>query len=163
MKSIFALFGAYEDVRDTVDELIEEGFEQEEMNVIVDEEVAKGDLEVNLQRVDVKATDQLGEEVAGLHVMLGVEQPVEAPRMGEVLAAGEIATILARTAAAPGGGSVSDTMEEFGVPREMIETYIEAVIEGSYLFWVRTRDEEAPQAEEILRVHNGSHLAGHGA
>lgn len=163
MKSVFALFGTYEDVRDTVDELIEEGFEQEEMNVIVDEEVAKGDLNVDLQRVDVKATDELGEEATGLHVVLGVEQPVEAPRMGEVLAAGEIATILARTAAAPGGGSVADTMEEFGVPPSMTGTYIEAVIDGAYLFWIRTSDEEAPQAEEILRVHNGSNLISYGA
>jgi hypothetical protein len=158
MKSIFALFDPYQDIKDAVDELIAEGFDEEEMNVIVDEEVAKGDLDVDLQRVDVQATGELGEEATGLHVMLGVEQPVEVPRMGEVLAAGEIATILARTAAAPGEGS-ADTMEEFGVPRAMIETYIEAVIEGSYLFWIRTSDEEAPQVEDILRVHNGSHLS----
>lgn len=162
MKSIFALFTTYEDIRETVDELIAAGFDEGEMNVIVDEEVAKGHLDVNLQRVDVKATDELGQETTGLDVMLGVEQPVEVPRMGQVYAAGEIATILARTAASPGGGSVEDTMEEFGVPASMTGTYIDAVIDGAYLFWIRTGDEQASQAEEIFHDHDASHLVSYG-
>ena len=106
MKSVFALFDAYEDIKETVDELIAAGFDEGEMNVIVDEEVAKGHLDVNLEHVEVKATDELGEEATGLDVMLGVEQPVEVPRLGDVYAAGEIATILARTAASPDRKSV---------------------------------------------------------
>lgn len=162
MKSIFSLFEQYQHCEAAVDDLLQAGFEQEEFNVIVSAKVAKTHLDVDLDAVDVKATDEVGQETKGLDVLLGVEQPIDVPRLGRVYAAGEIATIMAKAVEAPRTGTVDETLEEFGVPGSMTETYIDAIANDRLLFWVRTKDERASQAGEILRRHNGKKMFGHG-
>jgi hypothetical protein len=160
MKSVFSLFMAYVDCEAAVDELLQEGFDGEELNVIVDAELAKSYMDVNLERVDIQATDELGEEAMGLGVRLGAERPVRIPRLGTIYAAGKLATILAKTADAE--GTVKETLGEFGVPAPTAETYIEGVISGGLLFWIRTSDRRAAKAAEICEVHNGIQVITHG-
>lgn len=162
MKSVFSLFENYEDCKAAVDDLLQEGFDEEEMNVIVDEELAKTHMDVNLEHVVIKATDEIGEEATGLDVLLGVEQPVVIPRLGSVYAAGEIATFLAKTAQASDIESVENTIAEFGIPRSIASSCIETILDGGVLFWVRTSDEQAPKAGEIFRAHNGFNIVSHG-
>ena len=162
MKSVFSLFEKYQDCEAAVDDLLEADFAQDEFNLIVKAEVARTHLDVDLDVVDVKATDQVGQESRGLDVLLGVEQPIDVPRLGRVYAAGEIATIMAKTVESPRTGTVADTLEEFGVPSSMTTPYIEAIANDWLLFWVRTSDERAALAGEILRRHNGKKMASHG-
>lgn len=161
MKSIFALFETYEDCEAAVDELLGQGFDDEEMNVVVDEEVAKTHLDVDLEAVDLKATDEYGEEAEGLDIILGTEQPLAIYPLGDVYAAGQLATILAKTAAAPDTGGFKGALVEFDVPEPVAGAYTEAVVEGAFLFWIRTGDERASEAAQILRVHNGAHVTSH--
>jgi hypothetical protein len=162
MQSVFSLFENYEDGRLAVDELLDEGFDEEEMNVIVDAEVAKTHMDVNLERVAIKATDELGEETTGLGIMLGTEQPVAfPPPLGDVYAAGDLATILAKTAAEPGSENLEKALEEFGIPRSMTAAYVEALTNGALLFWMRTSDEQATRVSEILRVHGGTQIVSY--
>ena len=162
MKSVFALFMDYEDCRNAVDELLQAGFDEEEMNAMVDEKHAKERMEVNLERLDVQATDAVGDRARGLDVLLGVEQPVVVPRLGSVYAAGEIGTMLAKAAKASGEGQVKEAMAEFGIPAARAEAYIQGIIDGGILFWVRTSDERAAEAAQIFRVHNGTRIMSHG-
>jgi len=161
MRTVFSLFDAYEDCETAVDELLDEGFKEDEMNVIVDEEVAKTNLDVKLDRVDVKATEELGEEARGLDVLLGVEQPVAMPRVGDVYAAGKLATILAKTAAAPDTGGLREALIDFDVSEPAAGAYEEAVSNGALLFWVRSSDERASEAASILRDHNGINVTSY--
>ena len=162
MKSVFSLFESYENCEEAVDELLAEGFDEEELNVIVDQEVAKSHLDVDLERIDVEATEELGEGMEGLEVLLGVEQPVQMPRVGEVYAAGQLATILAKTAAAPDTGGLREALIDFDVAETVASAYEEAVLDGALLFWVRTPDAHASKAAEILRDGGGRHVTSYG-
>lgn len=166
MKSVFALFDTYAACKAAVDALLQAEFEQAEMNVLVDEEFAKAHMDVNLEHVAIQATDEVGEKSTGLDILLGVEQPVELPKLGSVYAAGKLATILAKTAAAPESGNTRDilsieaAMDEFGVPRP--QATLTALIDGGLLFWVRTSDERAGKAAELCRLHGGLHVTEYG-
>lgn len=161
MQSVFSLFEMYEDCEGAVDELIEQGFDEVEFNVIVDEEVAKTHLDVDLGRVDVKATDELGQEAKGLDILLGVEQPVVLPGLDDVYAAGDVATVLAKTAASPDTGGLEGALVEFGVSQRIASVYVEAIEDGGLLFWLRTSDDRSSEADEILREYNGLHVTSY--
>jgi len=161
MKTIFGMFEGYEDARAAVDELLEKGFDQGEMNVIVDEELAKQNLEVNLETIDVKASDELGERAAeGLDAMLGVEQPVRIPQTGAVYAAGGLATMTAKAAMTPNasGQGLRPALVSLGVPQGIARTYAQGVAESTLLFWIRTSDERAREAADTLRLHHALHV-----
>jgi hypothetical protein len=161
MQSVFSLFETYEDCAEAVDELIEEGFDEAEMNVIADEEVAKTHLDIDPGRADVEATDELGEEAKGLDILLGVEQPVVLPGLDDVYAAGDVATVLVKTAASPDTGGLVSALVEFGVSQPIAHAYVEAMEDGGLLFWLRTGDDRASEGAEILREHNGLHVTSH--
>ncbi len=158
MISVLALFERYEDCKAVVDRLMVQGFDEQHMNVIVDEEVAKTHFDVSLQQVDVKATDELGERRTGLDILLGTEQPIDVPWLGAVYAAGELATILVKTAAAPDTGGLKDALVDLDVSEPTARRYVEGILAEGLLFWIRTDDERASEAVEILREHNGRHV-----
>jgi len=159
MKSVFSLFENYEGCKQAVDALLEADFDENEMNVLVEEEAAKAYLDVNFQDVSVRSTEALGEGARGLNVLLGVEQPVVLPTIGQVYAAGDIATILAKTAAAPEAAGLRESLKEFGIPSSMVDPIVEALTDGALLFWVRTTEQRAAEAREILEAHNETHVA----
>lgn len=131
------------------------------MNAILDVEVAKNHLEVDLDRVDVAASEELDGTGAGLDIMLGTEQPVAAPGVGDVYVAGQLATILVKTAAAPDTGDMEVALIDFNVSPAMAAAYTEGLVDGSLLFWIRASDERASEAAEILKEHGGAHVASH--
>ena len=159
MQSVFGLFADYENGATAVEDLLEAGFEREEMNAIMDVEVAKTYLEVDLDQVDAAASDELDGTGAGLDVMLGKERPVAAPGVGEVYAAGQLATMLIKTAAAPDTGDVEVAMIDFDVSPATATAYADGLVDGSLLFWIRASDERASEAAEILKEHGGAHVA----
>lgn len=164
MKTIFAMFENYEDAKAAVDELLGREFDEREMNAIVLEEIAKDYMEVNLERVHVKVTEKVGEKTAvGLDHLLGTQQPVEIPGVGEVYATGELATVLSKTAAAPGAvaGSLKAALIDFGVREEVAKAYTVGIKDGGLLFWIRTSDERAPETINVLRDHEGAYVADH--
>jgi hypothetical protein len=166
VKTIFALFENYKDARATVDELMKKKFDEEEMNAIVLEEIAKDSMEVNLETVSVEATEKVGEKtIQGLDYLIGVQQPVEIPGVGEVYAAGELAMVLSKTAAAPGAvtGGLKAALIDFGLPEKAAKAYTVGVTDGGLLFWIRTSDERAPEAISVLRDHESAHIASYGS
>ena len=160
MQSVFSLFENYEDSANVVDALLEAGFDQDEMNVLVDAKLARSAMDANLERIAIKATDEVGEASQGLDVILGSERPIVVPRLGSVYAAGDIATIMAEAAAAPDTEGLEGAMEEFGVPSP--QTCIESIVNGGVLFWIRTEDERVSEAADIFRVYNGLKITSYG-
>ena len=161
-KSIFALFDDYGDAETAIAGLIEHDFSEEEMNVLVREQLAKERREVNLHEVDVKKTDDVGEvAVRGLPRLLGGEQPVHLPGVGNVLAAGNLATLVARTASASGAAAegLKEALVEMNLPEDRALSFREAIEKGGVLFWIRADEERAPAAAGVLRKENGRHVA----
>jgi hypothetical protein len=162
MKSVFALFESYVDCRDAVEDFLQADFDDEEINVIVDAEVARSHMDVNLERAGIEATDVVGEEATGLDIFLGAERPMEVHPLGNIYAAGEIATVLANAAAAPDTTGIEQMLEEFGVPSSKAGVYVETVATGGLIFWIRVDDDCAAKARKILRKHNGFDIVSYG-
>lgn len=161
MKTIFALFQSYANAEEAVNELLEEGFGEEQMNVIVREDTAKENLDLNLHQADVMKTDEVGEQtIHGMQHLLGGEQPVQMPDVGPVLAAGELATILSKGASASGAPdqALAGALEEFGVPDDVAQAYRSGISDGGVLVWIRTEDDQAAAAAGALRGQNGQHV-----
>ena len=161
-KTIFALFDSYSDAKAALDSLVEHDFSEDEMNVLVREQLAKEQMEVDLHEVDIQKSDEVGEvTIRGLPRLLGGQQPVHLPGVGDVLAAGNVATVMARTASSTGTADVGlkQALVEMNVPEDLATTFREALAEGGVLFWIRTGEEKAPAAAGVLREENGRHVA----
>jgi len=158
METLFALFEEYEDAREALDELIDRGFPEGEMNVVVQEEIAKNYMEVSLEEVEVKATKEVGEkEIRGLDAMLGTERPIDVPGIGEVLGAGVLATAITKAAMAS-IGTFADALTDFDVDHETARAYEAGVENEGLLFWTRVSEDRAPEAGEVLQEQHGQRI-----
>lgn len=164
MKVLFAFFDTYTEAKEAVDELLEHDFDFEEMNAIVLEEVAKNNIETRLDKVDVGVTDAVdGVTVHGLDRLLGGQRAVRMPGMDDIYAAGTLATVIAKTAAAPGAadGGLRAALADFNVLGPVAQDFFEGVQNGGVLFWIRVDDEQAHQATEVLETANGRHVGSY--
>ena len=164
METIFAFFDDYDTAREAVDALLEQGFEETEMNVLALESTAKENMDVDLHEVDVQKSDEVGSMTArGLIQLFGGEQPVHVGGTGDLLAGGELATLLVTQAASTGteAGPLRATLQEYGVPRDLAKEFEAGVGRGGLLLWIRTEDGRAPAAANTLRAENGRHVGGY--
>ncbi|MDX1687352.1 MAG: hypothetical protein R3248_05150 [Candidatus Promineifilaceae bacterium] len=158
MKTVFGLFENYGDAAESVDALLEEGFASESLNVIVRENVAKENADLGAREAGVQETeDDDGQMSRGLAQILGGEQPVHVSGVRDILAGGELATILAKDAAssfAP-GMALEKALRDFGVPQEVAEAYQNGVENGGLILWVRAPDGRAPVVAKVMETENG--------
>jgi hypothetical protein len=162
MKTVFASFSDYASANTAVDELQERGFSLEEMNALVLEDVAKRQMATDQSEVNVDVTDEVGDvELHGLDRLVGGEQPVQAPEVGRVYAAGELATLLAKQFSGAGTRIFTEILQEFGVPAEAASRYESAVKSGGVLFWVRSDDARAAQAANVMGNRGASHIVSY--
>ena len=158
MNVIFALFETYTDAENAVDELLDRDFDVGEMNAIVLEEVAKSHIDVDWDKLDVAVTDEIGERsVRGLTQLLGGQQPVMISGLEDIYAAGELATVLARTASAPNaeGRGLKAALVDFNVPEETAQIYRDGIDDGGLLFWIRVDEDRGAAVRQILTTGGG--------
>ena len=143
--------------------LLEKEVDWEALNAIILEQVAKDEMEVNLKTVDFGVTDEMGTVTEfSLDRLFGGEQGVNIPNVGRVLAAGELATLVARTASNQDvtDGGLENVLEDFDVSRPLAKTYLEGIKSGSVLLFLRVEDEQATEATAVLHANQGSYLSG---
>jgi hypothetical protein len=145
MKAVYALFANYDQAEDAVLELLEQGFEQEDMNVVVQDSVVKAGMS------ERKAGFEGPRMPPGLDRLLACVQTVPARDTGSVYAAGQRAVILADTAAGPGGKGIRDQLAELGMGEEDAAAFLAGIKAGGLFFWIITDDDHAHDASEILR------------
>ncbi|MDQ3249444.1 MAG: hypothetical protein M3Q45_09620 [Chloroflexota bacterium] len=158
MRTIFTHFETYADADAAVAQLLDEGFSTDELHVIVQAQVAKNNMNVNQATMHVDVTDKLGEQTLhGLAGLLGGRQPVRNNELGTLYAVGELASVISQGTAGidNAGGGMEATLVEFGIPAETAQAYITGVRNGNLLLGVRTEDERAGAAGNVLRQHNG--------
>jgi hypothetical protein len=162
MQTIFSQFDHFANADAAVRALQELDIPKEAINVLMDAGVAKSNLdEVNLARVHVDVTDAVGEqELSGLALLVGNEQPVNVPRVGPLLAAGQLANILANATVPSnrGGDDLQTLLESYGLPPETAARYCTAVAGSGVLVWVRTDDERIGEVSEVFRQHKGKNV-----
>ena len=162
MRTTFALFTKYSDAKQAVDELLDKNFKKETINVIAQKSAVESNWDVNERTINVDVTNKIGEKkVGGLEEMLGHRQPIQTNTEGELYAAGEIAKVLAGTLSAPGTveGGMQGALVDFGVSEDPASELAEGIRGGGLLVFVRTEDERASQATDVLNEQKARHVA----
>lgn len=153
MQTVFSFFENYTDASGAINTLVDHGFDRNEMNAVVERQTARN------------ASEELDGGITGLDALLSGQQPVRVPDLGEVYAAGSLATLLARGSSLPqvDDSGLKTALQEFAVPEPVAEKFTAGVRHGGVLFFLRTADEQAAQAAEVLRSYGGMHVDSHRA
>ncbi len=162
MQTIFSQFTDFMDADAAVRELHANGIKSDSMNVLVHAQQAKSNLEdVNFARANVDSSDAVGEqELSGLALLVANKQPVELRGLGQVYAAGQMATILASSTVAnsQSGDDVESVLVSYGVPAKTVEIYSNTLKQGGVLLWVRSDDGLVGTVSSVLHSHNGQEV-----
>ena len=164
MKTIFCLFNSYREARTAVNRLLEQGFETTDMNAIIRAKNAREEMDINWAKAGVQVTDKVGGQVLyGLDQLIGSQRPVALPDIGQVYAAGEMATILATTAMSlrPMERGLKPALMGFNVPEEKADAYTLGIQEGGLLFWIRTCGVGVPEVVSTLHHQQNAIIASH--
>ena len=156
MMTIFGLLPTYEAATTIVDELMTAGAEPSELNALVKSGIAKETMDLNLARAGVAVTDEVGDiEIHGLERLVGGEQPVPLPGLGDVYAAGELATLMATAAQArrEEGRGMEPAFREFQLPASAATAFYEGIDGGDWLIFVRADDDKAQELVSVFRLH----------
>ena len=140
MKTIFALFDDERAAETAVAQLQDKGYEFKEINAVV-----------QAHHADNTITN---ENAPKLHHLLQGQQPVTLSDVGDVYAAGPLATALVRTAAAPGAvaGGLGAALVDFNIAEDKAATYQTAVQSGQVLLCVRAEDDQAAAIHHIFEA-----------
>jgi hypothetical protein len=157
MKTIFGVFDSYRTAQAGVKDLGERGFDEKAINVITQEATVRNESGFNQRTAPVAVTGDAGDSsLHGLDRLVGGKQAVRVLGIGEVIKAGDLADVVVSTAIAPGemGSSLVSTLHEFGVPPDKAVAYENGVMQGGVLLFVRTNDEQIPEAVQALESQN---------
>lgn len=161
MRTIFGLFPFTEQAKGAVNQLLQEGFAEADINVVVKTERAKEDLDIEHQRAKVEATDAIGEkQLQGLEALLAGQQPSSLNLLDDVYVAGEFMKIIVKDAAnvRSGASSLQRALEELDVETEIAELYAQGIDRGEYLLCLQVRDWREPTVTRVLRENEGEEL-----
>ncbi len=161
MKTVFSLFKDYQNAEEAVDRLLERGFDQEDMNVIMQEETADNEMDINQRTADVHKTAALGEQILfGLDKILAGRQPVATTEIGKVRAAGNIASMITRTAITPGTSmEFEEVLQDFGLKEADAQAYLKGLQEGDLLFFIRSDKERLEEVYNLLRQYKAEQIS----
>lgn len=165
MRTVFALFEGYREAKRAVDELVSKGFDEDEINVVVQELTARSDMDVDFRTMNAEKSVKLGgKSLGGMDGLLAGQRAVTVPGAGDVYAAGKTASIVVRAAAnersSPGG--LRGALIDFDVPREAAGFYAEGVADGGVLVWVRADDARVAELANVLSSTRGEEVANYG-
>jgi hypothetical protein len=154
MKSIICLFYSIDKARLATETLLLSGFELEQMNLIVQETIAKNKLFISDQSLKLEE-NKSKYPLSGLERLLGGKQPFVTPDAGRVLCAGPEATTTVKTAISKPQKGLKFALMQFQLSDSIAELYKNGIKEGGLLFWVRTDDLKAMEVARILEYRSG--------
>lgn len=161
VRTIFALLASTDDAKGAVNQLLQEGFAEEEINVVVEMERAKEELDIEHQRAKVEATDAVGEKrLKGLEALLAGQQPNSLNHLEDVYVVGEFMQIVVKDAAnlRSGPTSFQRALEEMGVESEVAEHYVQGIDQGEFLLCLQVQDWREPKVTRILRQNESEKI-----
>ncbi len=156
-KTVVGLVDSFDDVRDLVDELIDDGFSRESIGIIAkkQDEGAQArrerlsDEEIRGVKVGLEAGAAVG-GVAGLLIGAGV---FTVTGLGAIVAAGPLAAALAGVGLGALTGGVYGAIRNLGISEEEAEYYSEGIRRGGVLVSVETDEKGAGRAADIMESH----------
>ncbi|NPV09836.1 MAG: hypothetical protein HPY83_17985 [Anaerolineae bacterium] len=163
MRTVFGLFRSYEDAETAVHDLLHRRFDPEQINVVAQGHAATSHIRQTPERDQLDLTESLGGTAFGLDRLLAGKQSVAVRDAGELLAAGDLAVTLVRTASAPGaaGEGLRMALLDLGVPNQAAEAYRAGVQAGGVLLILSVADERAGEGAQALQERHASHMAAY--
>ena len=169
-KTIVALYDDYGAAEKVVRELENQGFSRDDISLVAHE---KGGGTQQAGTTTTQEGSRAGEGaaagagtgavvggLAGLLVGLGA---LAIPGIGPIIAAGPIATTLAGAGVGAAAGGIVGALVGIGVPKEEANAYAEGVRRGGTLVMVRSSDDMANQAKNIMNHFQPIDLKGRAA
>ena len=157
VKTVVGMFESAKDVNDAVTELMKQGFTKPEISVLARKEVIKE------TGVDVVSGAEVGAITGGVTggvvgLLLGLSV-IAIPGVGWVIAGAEFltwigATLLGAAAGAIGGGLIG-SLTALGLPEHEAHVFAEGIKRGNTLLAVRTVDERAQIASDVMTQFHG--------
>jgi uncharacterized membrane protein len=149
-KTVIGLFDSVDDARRVVQELIDHGFESDDISIVTRENgqyiTERGDEGTSGAALGAGA----GATVGGLGGLMVGLAALAIPGIGPVIAAGPLATALAGAGLGAAAGGIIGALTDLGIPEKAAHYYAEGVRRGGALVSVETEDDDAGEAAEIM-------------
>ncbi len=163
-KTIVGLFDDFAHAQQVVRDLVDHGFRREDISLIANDAAREHSTTLGLSDNTAAVADDTASDtmkgagigagiggVAGLLVGLGA---LAIPGVGPIIAAGPIASALAGAGIGAVAGGLIGALTNLGVPEEEAHVYAEGVRRGGTLVAVKSSDEDADKAADIMSRHN---------
>lgn len=167
MKTIVGLYDNMSDAEAAITDLVQAGFDRSDISLMATErwadDIATPATSTGNGTVATEAAEQVAGDVAagavtggvvggltGVLLGLGV---LAIPGFGPVLAAGPLVAGLAGAGIGAAVGGLVGALVSWGVPEDEAELYAESIRRGSILVGVKTEDERAQQAVNVMNNH----------
>jgi hypothetical protein len=154
MKAVICLFTNIDKARLAAETLILSGFPLEQMNVIVQETIAKNKLFISDHSLNLKENKEKY-PLTGLEHLLGGKQSFQTPDAGPVLCAGSEAINTVKAALYKPDQGLKFALSEFHISEANAEYFRNGVKEGGLLLWIRTDDPKAGEVVKAMEYRNG--------
>ncbi|MCF6157204.1 MAG: hypothetical protein E3K32_01225 [wastewater metagenome] len=160
MRTIFGIFKKYADAQAAVQDLQEKEFNVNEMNAIVQKDIAEEYMNVNPRKVNTATMKGIDQLLAGV---LAGKQIVNTHDAGRVYASGSLATELAKVAESPqaAGKGLKRALVTFNIPEEVAEAFVAGIRGGGVFFCIRTSNERSSEAANVLRFYKGEYVSSY--
>jgi uncharacterized membrane protein len=158
-KTVVGLLDSFEEARELIDDLLDNGFSQEAIGLIArepefgDAQAAAREEQSDEQISGVTKGFGAGAAVGGVAGLVIGIAAFTIPGIGAVVAAGPIAAALAGIGLGALTGGVYGAIRNLGVPEEEATYYAEGVQRGGVLVTVETDDYDAERAKEVMYRH----------
>lgn len=155
-KAVIGVFDSRGSAEKAVNELRNQGFTTEEINV-----VSKGGKGDSTEMVNDDITDGAltGGTLGGIGGLIVGAGALAIPGIGPIVAAGPIAAALSGAVA----GGIAGGLIDWGIPAEVSRRYEQSVAQGGILAVIRTQSNKVNQAAQVLRQNGAKDVESHTA
>jgi hypothetical protein len=152
LKSVIGVFASQKDAEQAVNQLRQQGFSNEEINIVSKKQGGK-------EYVDDDISDGAltGGTLGGIGGLILGAGALAIPGVGPIIAAGPIAAALSGAVA----GGLAGGLIDWGIPAEVSRHYEQEVAEGAILAVIRTNQQKVNQAAQILRQFGAKDVESH--
>ena len=145
-KIVVGLFDDFNNARDTVDDLLDDGIAAENISVISRDQAAYGGVLPN--------TGAATETVGGFGDQLVDVNAIDLPGIGRVMIAGPLVEDLGAVGTGATTRGLTDALIADNIPDDQAQLYAEGVRRGGTLISVITSNDKADDAVGIMTAHN---------
>ena len=156
--TVVAVFREQRSAEQAVRDMKGQGFGDDEISIIARDERRRGGRgEMNYEDQNLADGTTTGGALGGLAGLLAGAGALLIPGIGPIIAAGPLAGAL--TGVVTGG--VAGGLIDYGIPEERGRHYEDRVREGKILVTVRSEEEEAQSAMDILKENGAEEVEVH--